>query len=121
MAIYLLYAWHFHGSNRVDNKSHLQVLLADEAPPTQPQLESAKKSATAAQATAAQRPHGGGTAARSAMQAASRIQPNTSLKTERPMFVPSTPETREERQRRRGLQPSCSKKEEAPQVDLGNW
>ena len=80
--------------------------MADEAPPTQQALQDAQRSAEAARATAAVKPQGGGTAAKSAMQAASRIQPNTCLKTERPMFVPTTPETTEERQKRRGLAPA---------------
>lgn len=91
--------------------------MADDAPPTQQEMFSASRAAAAAKATAAEKPQGGGTAARQAMQAASRIQPNTSLKTERPIFVPTTPETAEERQRRRGVPlAKANSQDDAPQV-----
>lgn len=104
------------------HKGTLQVLLADEAPPTLQARQDAQRSAAASRATAAQKPHGGGTSAQSAMLAASRIQPNTSLKTERPMFVPTTPETTEERQRRRGLpQAAPVSQEETQQVNPSRY
>lgn len=91
--------------------------MADNAPPTQQDMFSARQAKIAAEATSAERPQGGGTAARQAMQAASRIQPNTSIKTERPIFVPTTPETAEERQQRRGVPlAKSSSQDDAPQV-----
>ena len=82
--------------------SALQVVMADDEEPTEQALRNVQATLAAARATGSEIPQGGGTATASALSAAARIQPNLSLKAERPMFVPTTPETADERRRRRG-------------------
>ena len=81
----------------------LQVVMADDEEPTEQAVRNARATLAAARATGSEIPQGGGTATASALSAAARIQPNLSLKAERPMFVPTTPETADERRRRRGV------------------
>ena len=81
-------------------------------------MTSLQASLAAAEATQAQKPQGGGTAARDARHAAARILPNASLSTPRPIFLQTAPETVQERQRRRGV-PAAEEMTESCEPQVG--
>lgn len=89
--------------------------MAEEPAPTLLDIQNASASMAAARASGAETRLGGGAATKEALETAARIQPNQSLKIERPMFVPTAPETAEERRKRRGLPPA----DESTRVETG--
>ena len=97
----------------------VQVVLADEQELSQEAVRFRDAATAAAQATAKEIPQGGGTAASPALQAASKIQPNLSGGAQRPMFVRTQPETLEERQVRRGVQPQPTSQDQEAVPEVG--
>ena len=96
----------------------MQVILADDQEATEEARQFKEAAKRAAEATAKEIPQGGGTATKVALQTANRIQPNLSKIAQRPMFVQVQPESRAERQLRRGIETESTQEDELAQSQV---